>query len=683
MAEKKIIKTVQELSVVNKEINLNKIKNALLAGDTKELEKQLKIIQALSEKEVDRRSINQEIAKSIEEQNKKLKEGAAGKDSQAHLQALKRIETVNKEITKQLQKQADSASRIDRLYKTLGKSLDYIVKQNHEIYKTSHEMQLQGNITWREFRELYNGAYESARQLNREIGKHLYTARELVATQEKMISTGWKGLAPENLVNVTQSMALLQRTLGDLDARLVNALQISYNQFGARTDTFVTQLGNNLNAFSDSFGLTTAALQGAVAEMLEVNTFIARNNLTAQIAANTSFMQAAALSSGLNMQNINFIGQLTRVSEFGTMSDLADLYTSGALLEGFNASDFITGLQSGDYLDQTRSLIKSIRDTLRGMEDNKLLRNEYMKRLQSGFGLSQGDLIAIMNAGDNLEKLEVEINEKLLTASNSMVDELDNLKVTIIDQVENFWANWHVSQGFGKVMNELGLYGLMDPITKIKNILLLDKGISLGKTIMGVGGTAAGASQAAAYATAQARGLDPFPPVVPMGAGTRLGLGIGGLVLGGLSSHIGTGLQTDITRSQAEANLGAGINILGQATSGALMGAALTGGTPVGIGVGLIAGLAKGIYDASQADRQRKTALEQRQTALEELDAQERRNRRAAQVIETGEPIIDTLNHGFASVVNAITGEGEKTRTLTTVVDLIDKGSTKGSIVSK
>lgn len=674
MAEKKIIKTVQELSVVNKEINLNKIKNALLAGDTKELEKQLKIIQALSEKEVDRRSINQEIAKSIEEQNKKLKEGA-GKDSQAHLQALKRIETVNKEITKQLQKQADSASRIDRLYKTLGKSLDYIVKQNQEIYKTSHEMQLQGNITWREFRELYNGAYESARRLNREIGTQLYTARELVSTQEKMISTGWKGLAPENLVNVTQSMALLQRTLGDLDARLVNALQISYNQFGARTDTFVTQLGNNLNAFSDSFGLTVASLQGAVAEMLEVNTFIARNNLTAQIAANTSFMQAAALSSGLNMQNINFIGQLTRVSEFGTMSDLADLYTSGALLEGFNASDFITGLQSGDYLDQTRSLIKSIRDTLSGMEDNKLLRNEYMKRLQSGFGLSQGDLIAIMNAGDNLETLEAEINEKLLTSSNSMVEELAGLKVTLIDQIENFWANWHVSQGFGKVMNELGLYGLMDPITKIKNILLLDKGISLGKTIMGVGGTAAGASQAAAYATAQARGLDPFPPVVPMGAGTRLGLGIGGLVLGGLSSHIGTGLQTDITRSQAEANLGAGINILGQAASGALMGAAFTGGTPVGIGVGLIAGLAKGIYDASQADRQR-------QTALEELDAQERRDRRAAQVIETGEPIIDTLNHGFASVVNAITGEGEKTRTLTTVVDLIDKGSTKGSIVS-
>jgi hypothetical protein len=676
MAEKKIIKTVQELSVVNKEINLNKIKNALLAGDTKELEKQLKIIQALSEKEVDRRSINQEIAKSIEEQNKKLKEGAAGKDSQAHLQALKRIETVNKEITKQLQKQADSASRIDRLYKTLGKSLDYIVKQNQEIYKTSHEMQLQGNITWREFRELYNGAYESARRLNREIGTQLYTARELVSTQEKMISTGWKGLAPENLVNVTQSMALLQRTLGDLDARLVNALQISYNQFGARTDTFVTQLGNNLNAFSDSFGLTVASLQGAVAEMLEVNTFIARNNLTAQITANTSFMQAAALSSGLNMQNINFIGQLTRVSEFGTMSDLADLYTSGALLEGFNASDFITGLQSGDYLDQTRSLIKSIRDTLGGMEDNKLLRNEYMKRLQSGFGLSQGDLIAIMNAGDNLETLEAEINEKLLTASNSMVEELAGLKVTLIDQIENFWANWHVSQGFGKVMNELGLYGLMDPITKIKNILLLDKGISLGKTIMGVGGTAAGASQAAAYATAQAQGLAPtLTPVVPMGAGTRLGLGIGGLVLGGVSSHIGTGLQTDITRSQAEANLGAGINILGQAASGALMGAAFTGGNLGGIGVGFIAGLAKGIYDASQADRQR-------QTALEELDAQERRDIRAAKVIETGEPIIDTLNHGFASVVNAITGEGEKTRTLTTVVDLIDKGSTKGSIVS-
>lgn len=676
MAEKKIIKTVQELSVVNKEINLNKIKNALLAGDTKELEKQLKLIQALSEKEVDRRSINQEIAKSIEEQNEKLKKGA-GKDSQAHLQALKRIETVNKEITKQLQKQADSASRIDRLYKTLGKSLDYIVKQNQEIYKTSHEMQLQGNITWREFRELYNGAYESARRLNREIGTQLYTARELVSTQEKMISTGWKGLTPENLVNVTQSMALLQRTLGDLDARLVNALQISYNQFGARTDTFVTQLGNNLNAFSDSFGLTVASLQGAVAEMLEVNTFIARNNLTAQITANTSFMQAAALSSGLNMQNINFIGQLTRVSEFGTMSDLADLYTSGALLEGFNASDFITGLQSGDYLDQTRSLIKSIRDTLSGMEDNKLLRNEYMKRLQSGFGLSQGDLIAIMNAGDNLETLEAEINEKLLTASNSMVDELADLKVTLIDQIENFWANSNVSQGFGKVMNELGLYGLMGPVKEIRNILWLDKGISFGKAIMGAGGTAAGASQAAAYATAQAQGLaPPLPTVVPMGAGARIGLGLGGLALGGLSSHIGTGLQTDIKRSQAEANLGAGVNILGQAAAGGLMGAAFTGGNLTGIAVGTIAGLAKGIYDASQADRQR-------QTALEELDAQERRDRRAAQVIETGEPVIDTLNHGFASVVNAITGEGEKTRTLTTVVDLIDKGSTKGSIVSK
>ena len=82
-----------------------------------------------------------------------------------------------------------------------------------------------------------------------------------------------------------------------------------------------------------------------------------------------------------------------------------------------------------------------------------------------------------------------------------------------------------------------------------------------------------------------------------------------------------------------------------------------------------INGVGKGLIDATSASQQR-------QNALDELDAQARRDRRASQVASTGDPVIDTLNHGFATVVDAITGEGEKSRTLTTTIDLIDKGTT-------
>lgn len=668
---KKIITSVQELSIVRQDVNLNKIKNALLNNDTSELEKQLAIISKLSEKEVDRRAINKDIYKFIEEQNKLIKQ-TTNKDSPTHLAALKRIRTVNNEITGQLDKQAALLKRGKNLYDAIGKSLDYIVKQNQEIYKTSHAMQLEGNITWRQFRQLYDGAYQSARQLNAEIGKQLYTAKELVATQEKMISTGWKGLSPESLVNVTNSMALLQRTLGDLDARLVNAFQISYNQFGAQTDLFITKMGNNLNAFSNSFGLSVATLQGAVAEMLDVNTFIARNNLEAQISANTSFMQAAALSSGLNMQNINFMGQLGRTSEFGTMSELADIYSSGAILSGFDTSSFISGLQSGEYFDQSKNLITSIRDTLGGMEDNRLLRNEYMRMLQSGFGLSQGDLIAIMNAGDNIDELEKQINEKLLNSTNSMVDELKDLHMTVADQIENFWANSRTSQALGGIMNELGLYGINGMLKIITGILVADKAGGLLKGLTGnmLGGSGVMANMGIAGGTQ----VPYFGGLIGgnLTGAQAMGLGLGGLAVGAMGKQLGTSIQTNPNASNADAVGGAILNALGQTAGGAMMGGAI-GGIPGAI-IGGAIGLGKGIFDASQADKQR-------QNALEELDAQSRRDIRASQVASTGDPVIDTLNNGFSNVVNAITGEGEKTRTLTTVVDLIDKGSTKTSII--
>ena len=47
--------------------------------------------------------------------------------------------------------------------------------------------------------------------------------------------------------------------------------------------------------------------------------------------------------------------------------------------------------------------------------------------------------------------------------------------------------------------------------------------------------------------------------------------------------------------------------------------------------------------------------------------------------LEQVTPVIDALNNGFSSVVNAISGEGEQTRRFQMTVDLIDKGSTKGA----
>ena len=67
---------------------------------------------------------------------------------------------------------------------------------------------------------------------------------------------------------------MLQRTLGGLDDRLVMAFQTSFRQFGSQTDTFITQMGNRLNAFSNTFGIQVSALQGAVAEVISTNALL-------------------------------------------------------------------------------------------------------------------------------------------------------------------------------------------------------------------------------------------------------------------------------------------------------------------------------------------------------------------------------------------------------------------------
>lgn len=656
------IKTLKELSIVNKDIDTSKLELSFIQGKTAELEKQLKIVTKLKKNDADRQKLLDEMLKLAEETNKKLKD-VSGKDSKEILDSIAKIQKEKDKIATQDKNWEGRLKEVNKLFAE-------IVKHNQEIYKTSHAMQTESNITWKQFRELYDGAYASAKQMNAELGKQIFNSAELIKTQEKMTSTGWKGLSTANLTNMTGAMALLQRTLGDLDARLVNAFQISYNQFGNMTDQFVTKMGNNLNAFSGSFGLTTAALQGAVADMLEVNTFIARNNLEAQIQANTSFMQAAALSSGLNMQNLSFISQLARTSEFGTAGEIANLYSAGAYLTGFDAGMFMEGMSGGDAYGATRNLISSIQTTLGGMEDNKLLRNEFMREIQQGFGISQGDILAILNAEGNMAEIEQEIQNKLLNSSNSMVDELKDLKVSLVDQLENFWANSNTSKYLGKIMNELGLYDVNKLLTTIASLIGIQTMTQLKQAIAGGGGLNLGNMLGGIGKTGAATAGKSI-------AGTA-GMFGGGMLLSSLSSHIGGNMQAN-QNSQAANIVGGTVNVLGNAGGGALMGAAIGSvipviGTAAGAAIGGIIGGIKGIVETSGNAQARKTALE-------ELDAKERLERRQAQAAPTGDPVIDTLNSGFSSVVNAITGEGAANRELTLTVDLAKTSSSRTSVL--
>lgn len=674
MATKKMIKTLKELSILNKEVsNAEDLLRDINKGNLDTLNKTLTQTLKLNKAEADRAKILKEIEDLVRKEADNFKD-ITDKHQPQHIKALKLIEDSHDTLEKQTKAYNRNLTITNKLLAEMNKAFSSIVKHNQEIYETSHNMQLENNVTWREFTKLYNSAYDSARRMNDEIGKSIINARELIKTQDLLMSTGWKDIDGVQLNNVVASVALLQRTLGSLDDRLLYAFQTSYRQFGNQTDRFITQMGNRLNAFGDSFGLTVGMLQGAVASMMTVNTFIARNNMNAQLRANESFMQAAALSSQVGITNLGFIEGLTRTSEFGTASQLADIYSAGAYLDGFDTSAFLEGMATpGGQYGATRDLISSIYNTLTSMEDTPLLRNQFMQSIQSGFGLSQDDIASILTHGGNLDEYDKEVQEKLLNINNSMEDELKGLRMDLMDRLDNWWENSGPSQGIGRIFNEIGLYGLTGQINTIIGLLVAGMGQDsiggalLNKTPLGrlMGG-------GASTAVSNSEGIGRFSMFGPasMTTGQKWGLGLSGLGVAAGSNMLGANMISNNTSDDALTNIGGwASNILGGAAGGAMMGGAI--GSVPGAVVGGIIGAIGGVFNSIDADNKKRNAIY-------EMDAQERRDRQASRPVQTGDPVIDALNNGFSSVVNAITGEGDQTRRFQMTLDLIDKGSTKG-----
>ena len=79
-------------------------------------------------------------------------------------------------------------------------------------------------------------------------------------------------------------------------------------------------------------------------------------------------------------------------------------------------------------------LLKAFIILLSSIGDNRLLRNQFIQGIQQGFGLSTEDIAAIMTHGANLDTYDKEIQDKLLKVNNSMVDELTDLKQTLLSK---------------------------------------------------------------------------------------------------------------------------------------------------------------------------------------------------------------------------------------------------------
>lgn len=686
------IKTLKDLTIIPEYTELGGLsaKDLMteLANDRQEaLQKTLNILTKIKSVSLDNLAIEQDMLKVVIDTDN---------ETFAYMQKrLKGYQVAKEYLTEHLKKQGQITKGHQETNKAIGITnqllkqgssiLDGMIRQNREIYEISHNMQTESNITWRQFTELYQGAYQAARQMNAEMGKQVLVAKDIVATQDKLLSAGWKNIDASTLTNVTGSMALLQRTLGGLDDRLIHAFEISFRQFGSQTDTFITNMGNRLNAFSNTFGMTVSALSSAVADVVNVNTFIARNNMNAQLQANESFMQAASLSSLVGITSFNYLSSLAKTAQFGTASDLISIYESGAYLQNFNTAGFIDQMSSGNTYEANQELISSIYNTLTGMEDNKLLRNQYMQSIQKGFGFSQEDIVAILNQGGNLDTYDAEVRDKLLGVNNSMLDELKDLKMTFVDQVKNWFTNSRFSEVLGSTMNELGLYGLSDPVRQIRNLLLYSAGknTDLGSLLFGTAKGSSGATGATGATSLLTAGTSQVPAsqaAIPITTPYQSNLtsaqrfGIGFLGAQGMIASQSYGYNTIANNAENtnSANaLGYGANILGGAASGAMIGSLIPGipgiGTGIGAGIGALIGVATSLV---AADKQK--------DAMSELEATKREQRRAnLTTAYTDDPIINTINSGVLSIVSAITNEGENTRSFNTRIDLSNKGTTK------
>jgi hypothetical protein len=542
-----------------------------------------------------------------------------------------------------------------------NKQLRKAIQNNSEIFKISHEMQLESNVTWKNYTKLYNEAYKAVRQMRNEVNQSVFNVKDLVATQNKLLGTGWKNIATQALTNVSSSVMLMQKALGSMDENLSNAFQMSFRQFGNQTDTFITNIGNRLNAFSDTFGVSIGMLQGAVVDMMASNSFINRSNMEAQTQANESLIKAAALSGAIGLTTTSFLTNLALVSQYGTMEEMSSIYQGGALLQGFDTSKFQENMNSGNYSDATSSLFSGIYSTLNSIDDH-YLRAEYMSQIGSAFGLSQSDLLQIATNGGNLDAYDEDMQSKLVDVNTSMKDEISNLKVAIVDNVENWLQNSKLVQGIGSVMQELGLYGLNGLVAAINAQLA----VIIGQNTSGKigtflkGGTGIGTSTGTSGSSVSAGGV---------------ALGIGGLAVAGLGNIAGSAIQQNTNLSTPAANiLGSGLNIGSGIIGGAMTGAA------VGGHVGLIAG---GVIGAGVGIANSIVSANKRKNSIKELDDQERASRAAkaaSSFQSSGDPVVDAINKQTESLIDVLNLNAEENRNIVASTDMYTKTTTINEI---
>ncbi|MCK9517370.1 MAG: hypothetical protein M0Q87_15205, partial [Ottowia sp.] len=591
-------KTLKELNAATSKVGTeSELFNIIESGKVDELQK---FLEKIAKSGADANKIVGSILNNTVKLHDQYKT-ITNKDLPEYVKAIKALGDFIDNNTKKIEKQKKVQESINKALGVSQKYLENMVKSNKEIYETSHKMQLEGNVTWKEFTKMYDNAYKSARDMNREIGKQLFTARELVGVQEKLITQGWKGLDATTLGNVTASMALLTRTMGNVDDRLIKAFEGSYKQFGDSTGYFIERLGDRLNNFSDSFGMTVGMLQGAVAEMMSSNTFLARNNMQAQLRANESLMQATALISQVGIETTGFMNVLSRTAQYGTAEQMGGIFQTGALLQDFSSGDFQSKLRGQDYAGATQDLIGSIYQTLNSMEEG-YLRNQYMQMIGQGFGLSQDDLLEIMTHGGQLDEYAIEIQEKLAESQGSMEQELKDLHMDLKQRFDNWWENSGISQGIGKVLNETGLYGLTPAMFVMQgklNTIISNQFAGLtGKGTPSAGG---GILNTIAGSFKDSKGN-------PLTGMQGLGRMAGGLGIAGVTNVGGHALQTNTSISDAGAHTGAALlNILGGVGGGVLAGSAF--GAPGMIAGGIIGGVA-GITNTIVGANERKKLKE-------------------------------------------------------------------------
>jgi hypothetical protein len=650
-------------------------------GDLQAFNEAIKINKKLFESEKERLRNLEKMRKELIAYNADNTEAFKLVDKQyKETKKLAELEEKREEQQKKLNNEAKKYA--DILKKEASKALDIVLKQNEDIFKVAKEFQLESNLTWKQYTQVYNQAFEATRKINKETGQAISNAKDLIETQNKLLGAGFRGINLGDLGNLSASVSLIQRTLGQFPEELAVAFRQSYRVFGSQTDRFVTNIGNRLNAFSNTFGVSINMLTGVVSEMMTSNSFLFRNNMQAQTSANENLMRAAALSGMVGLTSSNFISNLASTTQFGTIEEMSSLYQGGALLQGFDTGQFQQMMQGGNYQNATEMLFGSISQTLGGMQD-QYLRAEYMQQIGGAFGLSREDLLLITQNAENLGEYSAELEQKVRGIDTSMVDELGELKMAVVDRLDNWWTSTGVSQGFGKVMQDLGLVGAegyLKQMTSTLYVIAAQGGLkSLGGKIgsMFGGAGSAGGGLGINMSNFSLDGVAGGGSVGSAGLSgmARLGIGAGGLAVGIGGNVLGRSIQSNTNLSDTAANLGGGaVNVLSGAAGGAMIGSIIPGiGTLVGAGIGAGIGAIAGGINTYLGAKERESAMQQIEDEKRSANA-----RRRQPVAQTGDPLIDAIERQTAVLENAFTSGFQESIKFQYIADTQTKTSTLG-----